>query len=320
MSSVVCTKATGLHLFKISIACLACFAPNQSIKSTSSRVFRHRIEHSQAAEAEEEPMEPGQCEIARLPEEILSAALSRTSPRDACRAAAVSPAFRAAADSDAVWACFLPPPADLPPLADGELLLPPRGKKGLFLRLSGSPALLPGGLSMWLDRESGAKCYMVPARDLSIAWRDTPRYWTSWIHLADSRFPESAQLRFVCWLEIRGRIHSKMLSRGSAYANYMVYKLDDESYGLDWPADASVSIGGTDLARKVCLQPNPQRSHAEDVVLPRERGDGWMELELGEFVCEGDEDGDVSFGLAETKRLNGKGGLIMQGIEIRHKN
>uniref|UniRef100_A0A453IR48 F-box domain-containing protein n=1 Tax=Aegilops tauschii subsp. strangulata TaxID=200361 RepID=A0A453IR48_AEGTS len=136
----------------------------------------------------------------------------------------------------------------------------------------------------------------------------------------DSRFPESAQLRFVCWLEIHGKIHSKLLSRGSAYATYMVYKLDDESYGLDWPADASVSIGGTDLARKVCLQPNPQRSHAEDVVLPRERGDGWMELELGEFVCEGDEDGDVSFGLAETKRLNGKGGLIMQGIEIRHKN
>ena len=45
-----------------------------------------------------------------------------------------------------------------------------------------------------------------------------------------------------------------------------------------------------------------------------------MELELGEFVCERGEDGDVSFGLAETKRLNGKGGLIMQGIEIRHKN
>uniref|UniRef100_A0A0E0K6Q0 F-box domain-containing protein n=1 Tax=Oryza punctata TaxID=4537 RepID=A0A0E0K6Q0_ORYPU len=50
-------------------------------------------------------MEEGEalCEIARLLEELLSAAISRAAPRDACRAAAVSPAFRAAADSDAVW-------------------------------------------------------------------------------------------------------------------------------------------------------------------------------------------------------------------------
>jgi hypothetical protein len=48
------------------------------------------------------------CEIARLPEELLSASIARAAPRDACHAAAVSPAFRAAADSDAVWACFVP--------------------------------------------------------------------------------------------------------------------------------------------------------------------------------------------------------------------
>jgi hypothetical protein len=89
-------------------------------------------------------MEPEACEIARLPEDLLSAALARTSPRDACRAAAASPAFRAAADSDAVWARFLP--RDLPPLADGELLLTPPSKKDLFLRLSDSPLLLPDKL------------------------------------------------------------------------------------------------------------------------------------------------------------------------------
>ncbi|KAI4997050.1 hypothetical protein ZWY2020_052392 [Hordeum vulgare] len=59
------------------------------------------------------------CEIARLPEELVSAALARTSPRDAYRAAAVSPALRAVADSDDVWEGFLPPDGFLP-LADGE--------------------------------------------------------------------------------------------------------------------------------------------------------------------------------------------------------
>jgi hypothetical protein len=89
------------------------------------------------------------CEIARLPEDLLSGAISRTTPRDACRATAVSPAFRAAADSDAVWSCFLP--SDLPPLADGELHQPaPPSKKELFMRLSDGPAvLLDGGLMVW---------------------------------------------------------------------------------------------------------------------------------------------------------------------------
>ncbi|KAM0862514.1 hypothetical protein ACQ4PT_045222 [Festuca glaucescens] len=82
------------------------------------------------------------CEIGRLPEELLLAALARTSTRDACRTAAVSPTFRAAADSDSVWACFLP--RVLPPLAAGELpaVPPPPRKKDLFLRLSDSPVLL----------------------------------------------------------------------------------------------------------------------------------------------------------------------------------
>ncbi|KAL6635330.1 hypothetical protein ACP70R_028001 [Stipagrostis hirtigluma subsp. patula] len=126
------------------------------------------------------------CEIARLPEELLSAALALTTPLDACRAAAVSRAFRAAADSDAVWSCFLP--RDLPPLADGELDGPaqPPSKKREFLRLSGRPALLADGLrSVWLDRETGVKCYMLSARALHISWGDAPQYWR-WIPLPDS--------------------------------------------------------------------------------------------------------------------------------------
>jgi hypothetical protein len=148
------------------------------------------------------------CLIASLPEELLSAAISRTAPGDACRAAAVSTAFRAAADSDAVWSCFVP--SNLPPLAEGELHPAPPSKKDLFMRLSDGPALLADGLvvrgsasaasryessdrgcclcmqTMWLDRESGAKCYMLSARALCVVWGDTPQYWR-WIPLADSR-------------------------------------------------------------------------------------------------------------------------------------
>ncbi|KAI5011866.1 hypothetical protein ZWY2020_024000 [Hordeum vulgare] len=112
--------------------------------------------------------------------------------------AAISPAFRAAADSDDVWASFLSPDG-LSSLADGEPSgpAPPSSKKELFLCLSAGPALLQVRLvSMWLDRETGAKCYMISVRNLFIMWGNTPEYW-SWIPLQDSRLeplPFSAAL------------------------------------------------------------------------------------------------------------------------------
>jgi hypothetical protein len=86
-------------------------------------------------------MEPAACEIERLPEEVLSALISLTSPPDACRAAAVSQAFLHAADSDAVWSRFLP--RDLPQFAEGEVPAVPPSKKASFRCLSDQPALLP---------------------------------------------------------------------------------------------------------------------------------------------------------------------------------
>ncbi|RCV08869.1 hypothetical protein SETIT_1G361700v2 [Setaria italica] len=290
---------------------------------------------------------PSSCEIARIPEDLLAASIARTTPRNACRAAAVSPAFRAAADSDAVWACFLP--GDLPPLADGELSPAPPSKKELFMRLSNSdsPVLLADRLmSMWLDRDTGAKCYMLSARALCIIWGDTPRYWR-WIPLADSRFSEGAELQDVCWLEIRGKIHCKMLSRNSTYAAYMVFKISDESYGLDYPPqEAAVTIGESKFTRQVCLQGHenegegieevPQnyrslmvpaitrrlrrnRPLPHGVTVPKKRADGWMEMEMGEFNNEEGEDGEVSISLMETIQGHWKKGLIVQGIEVRAK-
>uniref|UniRef100_A0A0E0GEQ2 F-box domain-containing protein n=1 Tax=Oryza nivara TaxID=4536 RepID=A0A0E0GEQ2_ORYNI len=308
--------------------------------------FSFAIKPDSRTEGSMEEEGEGLCEIARLPEELLSAAISRASPRDACHAAAVSPAFRAAADSDAVWASFLP--RDLPDLADGELSPAPASKKELFLRLSDGPYLLSDRLmSMWLDRETGAKCYMLSARSLVIIWGDTPHYWR-WIPLTDSRFAEGAELIDVCWLEIHGRIHSKMLSPNSTYAAYMVFKIADEFYGLDAPfQEASVSLGGRGSTKIVCVQSYDsedeevpenywpmsigpllrQRARRRDrrlvldegVTVPQKRTDEWMELEMGEFINEEGEDGEVCFSLMETKGGNWKRGLIVQGIEIRLK-
>jgi hypothetical protein len=55
---------------------------------------------------------------------------------------------------------------------------------------------------MWLDRATGAKCYMLSARKLGIAWGDTPQYWR-WIPITVSRFATClAQKSHVCLLSI----------------------------------------------------------------------------------------------------------------------
>ncbi|CAI0442480.1 unnamed protein product [Linum tenue] len=67
---------------------------------------------------------------------------------------------------------------------------------------------------------------MVEARDLAITWGDTPAYWR-WETDANSRFAEGelAALELVWWLEIRAKIQTRMLSPGTTYVAYLVFKL-----------------------------------------------------------------------------------------------
>uniref|UniRef100_A0ACD6AKK8 Uncharacterized protein n=1 Tax=Avena sativa TaxID=4498 RepID=A0ACD6AKK8_AVESA len=198
--------------------------------------------------------------------------------------------------------------------------------------------------SMQLDRATGAKCYTLSARSLYIAWRDTPQYW-EWIDLGIDevkRFSEAAKLHGVWWLDIRGKINRMMLSENLTYAAYMVFKLADDGFNLLHSPfqDVSVSVAGSDSTQQVCLQSYmevgddgvPQKhiltSHipadhrpevplTDDIVLPRERADGWMEVELGEFYNEEGFDDEMSVSLMETRTW--KYGLIVWGIEIRVK-
>ncbi|CAO2151880.1 unnamed protein product [Urochloa humidicola] len=263
----------------------------------------------------------------QLPPDVLLSVISRAveGPRDACVAATVSPAFRAAADSDTVWSRFLP--ADLAPLAYPAAPLP-RSKKELFLRLSGTHALLEDGLtSAWLDRETGAKCYMVAAWAMRIIWCHTPDYWR-WIPREDSRFPTCAELLAVCWLDIAGTISSRMLSGDTRYAAYLVFKMADDSFGLDSPLQvASVIVGEDTSTHPVRLQSyagdeeNDATEQEAPPRLPLERPDGWMELELGDWYNHGGDDTEVCASVKETTfGGNWKKGLIIQGLEIRPKN
>ncbi|XP_023530001.1 F-box protein PP2-B10-like [Cucurbita pepo subsp. pepo] len=276
-------------------------------------------------------------DFSSLPEGAIANILSLTTPSDACRSSAVSRTFHAAALSDIVWERFLP--------TDWEDLISRRkpndlnfdpttwSTKEIFFSLCNNPLLIDDGYtSISLDKRSGKKCVMLGARELSIVWGDTSVYW-AWESHPKSRFTEVLVIFKVWWLEIRGKISSRMLSPATTYVAYFVFRTRERRYfgfNIDH-VDAMVGIVGSEhYMKSVCLDPyfdNPHQRgrrvpragcNLSRLEQPRERHDGWFETELGEFRIDGGDD-EVEIILKKVKCIDSRSGLVVQGIEIRPK-
>ncbi|GAU20603.1 hypothetical protein TSUD_33390 [Trifolium subterraneum] len=192
-------------------------------------------------------------------------------------------------------------------------------KKALYLALSDRPIIIDHGQkSFQLDKKSGKICYMLAARALTIIWGDDLRYW-DWIPMPDSRFPEVAQLRDVCWLEINGMINSIVLSPNTQYAAYAVFKMIESQGFEEHVTELSVGVGGK---RYVCLEPNVEGTLHPRVVgkqRPSVRTDGWLEIEMGEYFNSGIENEEVQMKVMGFEGGNWKSGLFLEGIEVRPK-
>ncbi|KAK0598906.1 hypothetical protein LWI29_000603 [Acer saccharum] len=281
-----------------------------------------------------------------LPEDCFAHILSFTSPSDACRLSLVSSMARSAADSDNVWEKFLP--------SDYQEILSRlvwkvvySSKKDLFFRLC-YPHLIDGGRkSFSIEKSTSKKLYMLSARELSITWAGNPLYW-SWKPLLQSRFAEVVELRTITWLEIHGKINTRMISAKTVYGAYLIVKFADRAYGLDsLPSEVSLEVGDVKVQGTVYLrcQENKKQDLDRMYFLNRvqalrsrvsqgregkrvvsEREDGWFEIELGSFYNVGGDynnnnnNKEVKMCLKEVKGEHLKGGLIVEGIEIRPKH
>ncbi|EPS66496.1 hypothetical protein M569_08282 [Genlisea aurea] len=263
-----------------------------------------------------------------LPEDCLTRIISFTSPGDACCSSAVNTVFRAAAESDIVWETFLP--SDFPEiLARSVDRLEFSSKKELFRRLSSAPLLIDQGKkSFMLDKCSNKICYMLSARELSIPWSSNSLYW-SWKPLRFSRFSEAVELRMVCWLEIHGRINTKTLSPNTTYGAYLVIRLTDRAFGLAVePAEVLVTVGSYESKGFVYIEQNRHKTDEESSSSSgdskeraiHKRSDGWLEVELGEFYNGHKEEDQVKMWFRETNGVHLKGGLLVEGIELRPKD
>ena len=152
------------------------------------------------------------------------------------------------------------------------------------------------------------------------------------------RFQDVAVLKTISLLQIQGKIRTKRLSSNTTYGAYLIFKISDSSFGLhSIPSEISLEVGKhiyTNTAY-VCRNDSQKQkmesifySHRVEMLRkrvnkgdgkePKERKDGWMEIEVGEFFSgEGDE--EVRMSLMEIKGGHLKGGLIIEGIEVRPK-
>ncbi|KAL1549562.1 F-box protein PP2-B15-like [Salvia divinorum] len=257
-----------------------------------------------------------------LPEDCLSLVIALTSPCDACSAAAVSTAFRTAAASDAVWESFLPPDyRDIISRSVSPVDL--SSKKDAFRRLSSAPLLIDGGKKTFsIDKSRNKKIYMLSARELSIAWSKNSLCW-SWKPVDHSRFLEAAELVMVSWLELHGKVNVGMLSPNTTYRAYLILQLVNRAFGLDVvPSEASIEIGNYKKIRTIHLDkynrhgPMDLNGGEDNMIHPC--GDKWLEVELGEFHSHGRKEEEVvSIWFRETNGVHLKGGIVVEGIELR---
>jgi len=133
-----------------------------------------------------------------------------------------------------------------------------------------------------------------------------------------NRFPEVAELRNVCWLEIGGVLNTLALSPDTRYAAYFVFKMIDPRGFRNLRVDVSVGFNGDCSTQNVCLDRSSNGRRVAGLQHPSLRSDGWLEIEMGEFFNVGLED-NVHMSVKEVNAGNWKSGLFVEGIEVRPK-
>ncbi|XP_004494572.1 F-box protein PP2-B15-like [Cicer arietinum] len=253
-----------------------------------------------------------------LPEDCFAHILSFTSPLDVCRTSLISSVVKSMADSDTVWAKFLPHNYQQIVSRLVGPSFPCSTEKELFFRLCKPQPIDDGNKMFSVEKTTGKICYSLSARQLSISYGNNHLYW-SWKHVQGSRFTEAAELRTICWLEIKGSINTEILSPKTIYGAYLKIKIVDRAYGLDTlPSEVSIEFGNYKSQRNVYICKTNGKVSCNCYSVQKHYGDDeWLEIELGSFYTESVQ--ELRLCLKEVKGVHLKGGLIVDGIELRPK-
>ncbi|XP_059287304.1 F-box protein PP2-B10-like [Lycium ferocissimum] len=132
-----------------------------------------------------------------------------------------------------------------------------------------------------------------------------------------TQIPEVAKLKWINCFDIRGKMETRILSKKTKYVAYLVFRLKNEFFHNNI-ADAVVRFVDSQSHTKVDERTSlvSLSGRKPSAKLPSKRGDGWMEIDMGNFFNGRGEDGDVEVRLMD-KRDHIKSRLIVQGIEFQ---
>ncbi|KAH7521815.1 hypothetical protein FEM48_Zijuj07G0072200 [Ziziphus jujuba var. spinosa] len=152
------------------------------------------------------------------------------------------------------------------------------------------------------------------AKGLTIEHAEASECW-QWKSLPEtSRFPQVAESKEVWFLHIKGQIRTNMLSSKTTYGVYFVYKFAEIiSEFHQEPVELWVKLKGQKKGKGPSNYLDPSQPYQDG------RGEGWREIEMGEFFIEHGENDKVLCILMQDDNEVKKAGLIVGGIEFRPK-
>ncbi|KAJ0872849.1 putative protein kinase RLK-Pelle-CrRLK1L-1 family [Helianthus annuus] len=185
--------------------------------------------------------------------------------------------------------------------------------------------LISDGQKWFSLDKNGRKCHMLSARAAGIWVQHEDR-----LSLPESRFGEAMVLRFWTF-SIVCEIQSQLVSSQTTYASYLVYKLPEDQSEFEAPMVVKDGEYIDDYYWYIYLV-RPQtpviRPKADENThnplyrpeikgLPRQRNDGWMEVQIWEFRTTSTTEKIPMCLILSDKGGKKFSGLIIQGIEFR---
>ncbi|KAM7530249.1 hypothetical protein LguiB_033659 [Lonicera macranthoides] len=195
-------------------------------------------------------------------------------------------------------------------LKDADSPIDKSSPEKIYEQLYGGVFLNQKKKKYWVDKKTRKNCFMLFARELSIAWGNDDRYWT-WSQLKETSTSDVrvdvAELLLVFWLDINGKFDTKNLSPGTMYEVVFVVMVTDDSSGWQVPVNLKLILpDGNKQEKTEILDDKPQEE--------------WTEVHVGEFISVPEKGGNIEFYLYENEILGAKSGLLVKGAIIRPKS
>ncbi|KAL8263412.1 hypothetical protein R6Q59_024761 [Mikania micrantha] len=173
-----------------------------------------------------------------------------------------------------------------------------------------------GGKMFWLSHEvNGKKHFMLSAKAVLHNNSNLKLFKP----LADSRFQEVIELQpQLTFLRISCMIKSQMLSQDTEYVCYLVFKLSRKCRGLRCPVEIRDLLHENKAPKIVYFRsPRPWNVIHHITWLPKQRKDGWMEVNVWNFNSNQLKNDCVLVNLKLISYEGCMSGLTVCGLEVR---